>query len=176
MTTAEELIIEMMPFSKELKEYCKKYPNFAKALKIIYFDKFIALQVIEISYSPNYPKDEVIGIHVYDYGKKIPKFKQDFIVNVGKKDDNFILYTGLRDVVDGKQVKHVSEFLATYGKEGYYKNAHHPNFDEFSEELKDRALKAIALADKRKKGGYTKIDQEHVQKIYKSYKEHKKIN
>lgn len=166
MITPEELIIEMMPFPQELKDYCKTNPMFGKALKIIYFDRFITLQVVATSYSPNFPEDEVIGIYVYDYGLKNPKFKQDFIVNKNGLKKEFILYTGLSSVVNNKQVKHISEFLDTYGKGGYYRNAHHPKFEDFSGILKERALKAIALSDKRKREGFVKITEEQAQEIY----------
>lgn len=167
MTIVEELIIEMMPFARELKKFCKKNPKFGKALKIIYIDRFIALQAVGTSGSPNYPNDEVIGFYVYDYGLKNPQFKQDFIVNKGGQNKTFVLYTGLSEVVDGKYVKHINEFLNTYGKGGYYKNAHRPKFEEFSEKLKERALKAIELGNKRKKDGYVKITNEHAKEIYR---------
>src|SRR3989338_6890658 len=130
MITPDELIIEMMPFAYELKVFCKSNPSFQKALKIIYFDRFITLQVITTSYSPNFPNDEVIGIYVYDYGLKKPQFKQDFIVNKEGKKKEFILFTGLSNVVDNKYVRHINDFLATYGKGGYFVNAHRPKFEE----------------------------------------------
>lgn len=166
MITPEELIIEMMPFPRELKEFCKTHPDFGKALKIIYFDRFITLQAVGTSYSPNFPQDEVIGIYVYDYGLKIPRFKQDFIININGQKKEFILYTGLSSVVDNKYVKYINDFFATYGKGGYYQGAHHPKFEEFSEELKERALRVITLAARRKKEGFVKITMEQTQAIY----------
>lgn len=171
MITPEELIIEMMPFPKELRVFCKNNQDFAKALKIIYFDRFIALQAVAISYSPNYPDDEVIGIYVYDYGLKTPKFKQDFIINKNGRKKDFILYTGLSTATNGKNVKHINEFLSTYGKGGYYKEAHWPKFEEFSQQLKDRAIKAIELGKKRKANGYINPTQKQVEEIYKKLKE-----
>ncbi len=170
MITPEELIIEMMPFSDELREFCKVNPDFAKALKIIYFDRFIALQAVGTSYSPNYPNDEVIGIYVYDYGLKTPKFKQDFIVNKEGLKKDFVLYTGLSSATNGKNVKHINEFLATYGKGGYYKDAHWPRFEEFTDQLKERADKAVELAERRKMSGFSKPTQEQVEEIYKKLK------
>jgi len=175
MITPEDLIIEMMPFSKGLKKFCIKNPEFSKALKIIYFARFIALQAVITSYSPNYPEDEVIGIFIYDYGIKNPQFKQDFIVNKGKKDSDFVLYTGLSEVVNNTTVKHINEFLATYGKGGYYKNTHRPKLEHFPPELKERALWAIKLAEKRKKDGFVEITPEFAQEIYDRLKELNKI-
>ena len=162
----------MMPFPEGLKEFCRKNQNFSKALKIIHPDKFIALQATATSYSPYYPEDEIIGFYVYDYGKNNPVFKQDFLLNIDKKNNNFILYTGLSAVIDNKSVKHINDFLSTYGKGGYFKDSHRITLEELPEELKDRALKAIALAEARKKGGYPKITQEHVEDIYKKFKNH----
>lgn len=173
MITPEKLIIEMMPFPKELKNFCKTNPEFGKALKITYFDRFITLQAVGTSYSPNFPDDEVIGIYVYDYGLNKPQFKQDFIVNKEGKKKEFVLYTGLSSVVDGKNVRHINEFLATYGKGGYYKDAHRPKFEEFSGELRERAIKAINLAERRKKAGFTKITNEQAQAIYEKYKKYR---
>jgi hypothetical protein len=170
MITLEELIIEMMPFSQELKVFCKNNSDFRKALKIIYIDRFITLHAVGTSYSPNFPDDEVVGIYVYDFGIKDPKFKQDFIINKGGLKKEFVLYTGFSSVVNNKNIKHINEFLATYGKGGYYKNAHRPKFEEFSNELKEIALKAIKLANERKKNGFVKITPEHVEKIYKKLK------
>lgn len=168
--TLEDLIIEMMPFADKLKEFCKKYPSFKKALKIIYTERFITLQAIGTSYSPNYPEDEVIGIYVYDYGLKTPIFKQDFIVNIKGKGENFVLYTGLGLIVDGKLVKHVNEFNNTYGKGGFYKDAHHPKYEDFTGELKERADRAIKLGNKRIKYGNPPITDEKVQEIYQKFK------
>ncbi len=86
-------------------------------------------------------------------------------MNKGGKKKEFVLYTGFSDVIDNKLVKHVNEFLSTYGKGGYYKNAHRPKFEEFTDELKERALKAIDLGNKRKKYGYTQPTMEHIKEI-----------
>lgn len=176
MITPEDLIIEMMPFPQELKEFCKTHPDFGNALKIIYFDRFITLQAVGTSCSPNFPEDEVIGIYVYDYGLKNPQFKQDFIVNKGRQKREFVLYTGLSSVVDNKYIKHINDFMSTYGKGGYYQGAHRPKFEEFSGKLKERALKAIALADRRKREGFVKITMEQAQEIYKKLHKIKRDN
>ncbi len=170
MITPEDLIIEMMPFADELKLFCKSNPGFRRALKIIYFDRFITLQAITTSCSPNFPNDEVIGIYIYDYGLKKPQFKQDFIVNKDRQKKEFVLYTGLSEVVDNKYVKHINDFLASYGKGGYYVNAHRPKLEEFTGVLKERALRAINLAEKRKKDGFIRITPEYAEKIYQKLK------
>jgi len=165
----EDLIIEMMPFADKLKAFCSKYPNFKNALKIIYTERFITLQAISTSYSPNYPNDEVIGIYVYDYGLKHPIFKQDFIVNKNGTGNQFVVYTGLGSVVDGKQIKHINEFINTYGKGGHYKDAHHPKYADFTGELKYRADRAIKIGEERIKKGNPPITNEKVQEVYRQY-------
>lgn len=169
MTTAEELIIEMMPFSEEIKRYCKKYPSFFNALKVINFNRFITLQVVMITHSPNYPQDEVIGVYVYDYMSKTPRFKQDFIVNVGGKGEEFVLYTGLSSAVDGKRVKHINDFFEKYGKNGYYENTHWQDLEQLPEQFRERAKKAIALGEKRKIAGNPNIPQERIEEIIKKW-------
>ncbi len=109
--TTEQLIISMQPFSNELKSWCASHPEFLKALKIIYPHRFLTLQALVTSYSPNYPDDEVIGIYIYDFSTKIPKFKQDFIVNKGKTNNKFILYT--RYSPQSKFIKYINEFFET---------------------------------------------------------------
>ena len=113
--TFEDIIIEMMPFAKELKSWCNTHPKFAKALKIIYSERFITLQAIITSYSPNFPEDEVIGILVYDYQANPPCFKQDFIVNIGGKKKEFVLYTGAPKLIEDRNIKHINHFLKKVG-------------------------------------------------------------
>ena len=167
MATIEEVIIEMMPFPKTLKDYCKLNPDFSRGLKIIYYDKFIALQAVSTSYSPNFPNDEVIGIYVYDYGKKLPKFKQDFIVNIGGNHQKYILYTSYKPVINGLTIKHINEFMETYGKGGFYKNSHWPKIEDFNDQLKERALRAIKLAERRATYKNEAIPQDWIDKIYR---------
>lgn len=173
--TPEDLIIELMPFSVSLKKFCEVHPEFKNALKFIYFNRFIALQAIFTSSSPYYSKDQVIGIPVYDYGLKKPLFKQDFIINRDGTNTEFVLYTGLSSAVDNKYVKHVNEFLAFYGRGKYYINAHRPRYEDFPPELKERAKKAIELAEERKRGGYVEVTPEFSELIYKKLKKLKKI-
>ncbi len=172
--TFEELIVEMMPFSDELVNWCKLHPEFLAALKIIYSEKFISLGAIVTSYSPNYPSDEVIGIYTYDYQRKNPIFKQDFIINKGKLNKEFMLFTRNLKRGSSKYVKDINEFYTTYGKGGYYVNSHHLSFEQLPEEMKPRGLNAIRLANKLKGEIMVKPSQEHISKIYKQVKSIKK--
>jgi len=170
----EELIVEMMPFSDGLVDWCKSHPEFLEALKIVYSEKFISLGVIVTSYSPNYPNDQVIGVYTYDYQRKNPIFKQDFIVNKGSLDKEFILFTRNFRGRSSKYVKDINEFYATYGKGGNYVNSHHLSFEQLPEEMKPRGLDAIKLANKLKGGIMIKPSQKRISKIYKQVKSIKK--
>lgn len=161
--TREGIIIRMMPFSKELKEWCKQHPEFAEALKINYPPRFITLQAVATSYSPLIPKDEVIG--VYNYDSKQGKFKQDFIVNKGKKDTEFILYTRLPSRKYSKYVRDINEFFAVYSKGKYYIDSHHVKFDYLPKELKSRAIRARSLGEKLKITGLRELRDEDLAKF-----------
>jgi len=152
MVTIEELIIETMPFSEALKDQIKKDTEFLKALKITNYKRFISLGAVSLSYSPIAIEDEIIGVYTFVYKLKIPKFKQDFIVNKGKKDINFILYTRFPEGSKSKKVKDINEFYTIYSKDIYYVNTHHIKYEELPNSLKQRGLEAIKLAEKLKSG------------------------
>ncbi len=163
----EEVIIEMMPFSKELVNWCKIHPQFLVALKNIHAEKFISLMAIVTSYSPNYPSDEVIGIYTYDYKRKNPVFKQDFIINKGKLNKEFVLFTRNNKSNSSKYVKDINEFFKTYGEGGFYVNSHHLSLDQLPDKIRQRGEDAIRLADKIKSSDLSQIPQKHINKIYK---------
>lgn len=166
--TYEELVIKMMPFSTQLIEWCQQRPEFQAALKIIYSDRFISLQAIVTSYSPYFPEDEVIGVYTYDYKQKTPLFKQDFIVNIGKRDNEFVLYTRNPKGNNSKYVKDISIFYETYGKGAYYVNSHHLTLDQLPEEIRERGSRAIQLAEKiRRLGGFVKPHQSQIDKTHR---------
>jgi len=172
--TFEELILELMPFSRQLLNWCKLHPEFQNALKVIYSERFISLGAIVTSYSPNYPNDEVIGIYAYDYKLKSPLFKQDFIVNKGKLDREFVLYTRNSTGNSTKYVKDINDFYATYGNGGFYLNSHHLTLDQLPQELRERGESAIRLAQKMQSGAYIKPDKKHIDKVYGEVMEEKK--
>jgi hypothetical protein len=164
--TLEDLLIETMPFSSELVDWCKNHKAFMNALKIIYCEKYISLGAIVTSFSPDYPNDEVIGIYVYDYQRKFPLFKQDFIINKNRLNNEFILFTRNNKVGCSKYVKDINEFYSTYGKNNYYVKSHHLSFEELPNEIKQRALGAIAFAEKMKGGTKVNPTQEQIFDIF----------
>jgi hypothetical protein len=163
--TREDLIIEMMPFSDELKQWCNNHSEFADALKIIYPERFITLQAIAISYSPYKPKDQVLGIFAYDYKENQNKFKQDFIINVNGQSEEFVLYTRLPNRAYSKYVKDIKEFYSTYAKSTHYENTHHPKLKELPVEIQERGQRAINLANKLKRTGLRKLSDEELQDL-----------
>jgi len=167
--TLEELFIEMMPFSDELSAWCKANPEFLVALKNIHADKFISLMAIVTSCSPNFPDDEVIGIYTYDYQGKNPVFKQDFIVNKGKLNQEFLLFTR-NPAGSSRYVKDINEFFTAYGKGGYYTNSHHLSLEDLPAEIRERGKQAIRFAEKMKGARLRKVPQDHIDKIYKQLK------
>lgn len=156
----------MQPFSPGLKKWCKDHPDFTKALKIIYPERFITFQAISTSSTATYPNDEIIGVYAVDYGIKKPRYKQDFIVNIGRNDDNFILYTSKQSGLQVKYIKHINDFFATYGKDGSYTDTHWPTFDQLPDELKPRAEITMKLAQKLKIIGLKNITKDDINRVY----------
>lgn len=123
-----DTLIEAMPFSDSLADWCRNNPNFKTGLKFANSRNFLALGLILTSSAPHKPNDEVIGCLVYDMKQKI--FKQDFIVNVGGNNTKFILYSKRPDTNYDKYSQHINTFFADYGLNGqYYKDTHHYTVD-----------------------------------------------
>ncbi|MBI3620162.1 hypothetical protein HY214_03415 [Candidatus Roizmanbacteria bacterium] len=162
--TLEELILELMPFSEELVNWCKSHAKFLAALKNVYPKKFISPAMIVTSY----PKsgDEIIGVYTYHHEMKNPIFKQDFIVNKGNLSQEFTLYSR-NPTGSSKYVKDIKDFLAKYGTYGYDMRSHHLSLEELPAQLQERGREAIKLAEKMKIGVAQEIPQEHIDKIYK---------
>lgn len=148
MVSVTDLIVRMQPYSKSLKDLILSDPDFSTALKINNHTRFVSLGAVVTSYSPLVPDDEVIGFYVYDY--KEDKFKQDFIVNIGKKDKEYILYTRFSKTNKNKRIKDISQFFERYSKGKYYVESHHPKFEDLPDIIKPRALEAINLAERLK--------------------------
>ena len=165
MVTVTNLIVRMQPYSSNLKSLILNDPDFAKALKINNHIRFVSLGAVVTSYSPLVPDDEVIGFYVYDY--KEDKFKQDFIVNIGKKDKEFILYTKFPNTNKNKRIKDISQFFEKYSGGKYYVESHHPRFEDLPDVIKPRALEAIALANKLRGKQVKNFSTEELGKIDK---------
>jgi hypothetical protein len=146
-----ELILRMQPYPQQLKEYCRVNPDFALALKTVHPDKFVSLGAVIVSQCPIVPEDEIIGFLVYDYGAKPETFKQDFIVNIGGKNNEFVIYTRYSKVRKSKYIKDISQFFQKYPT--YSKDIHHPSFESIPIELKPMAIRAIELANRIKTFG-----------------------
>lgn len=169
--TIEDVILELQPFSDELNKWCKTQSEFFVALKNIYPEKFVSPAMIITSYPLS--GDEVIGIFTYHHEMKKPIFKQDFIVNTGRSNTEFILYTR-NPKGSSKYVKDINDFYAKYGKYGYTKESHHLTLEELPPQLHERAKQAMILADKLKIGYHQIVSQDHIDKIYKEVMEIKR--
>jgi hypothetical protein len=163
----EELILEFQPFSEALVNWCKTHPEFLAALKNVHPEKFISPSAILLSYPVN--GDQVIGVYSYHPRLKKAIFKQDFIVNMGNRDSEYILYTR-NPRGSSKYVKDINDFFEKYEQYGYERTHHHRTFEELPDEIKERALSTIRLADKTKDLDISTITQEHINKLYKEVK------
>jgi hypothetical protein len=167
--TLEDVILELQPFSDELNNWCRSHKEFFTALKNIYPKKFVSPAMLITSYPAS--GDEVIGVFTYYHELKKPIFKQDFIINVGRSNIEFILFTR-NPGGSSKYVKDINDFYVKYGKYGYNKSEHHLTLSELPTQLQERAKQAITLASKLKIGD--PIPQEHIERIYKEVMEIKR--
>jgi len=150
-----DVIFEAMPFSNELVEWIRERPDFKEGLKFSNPDGFLALGAVAWSRTPDVPDDEVIGFFAYDINKKF--FKQDFIINVGDTNTEFILYSKQPSKKYGKYVRHFNEFKAKYAINGHYQNVHHLSLADLDARnnpgLSERARDTIALAERIEAAG-----------------------
>jgi hypothetical protein len=147
MNYLQEIIHRMQPYPKELKEICIKNPDFADAIKTIHSGKFVSLGGVVVSYPLN-STDQVIGFYIYDYSKNIPKLKQDFIVNVGNKNKDFIIYTAYSKTNLPRLIQNINILFDKYPT--YNRTDHHPKKENLSKELKECEERAWALVLKIK--------------------------
>ena len=165
MFSLEEIFIETTPFSDGLKKWCKDHSDFTKALKITHPERFISLGMVIITYPPHKPNDKVIGFYSYDYSVNKPRFKQDFIVDIGKRDDYFVLYTRQKVVKNNKYIRDINEFFKTYGKDGNYLRSHWVEANDIPKEAQDRAKQAELLGKRIKKaGGFVPLSRLRLEK------------
>jgi hypothetical protein len=173
-----DIVIEAMPFSTELVAWCRSHPEIKQALKVSHPDRFIALGQVTTSSFPNKPDDQVIGFYTYDYATE--QFKQDFIVNVGNKNTEFVVYTRLpkesKDL-QGKYVKDINEFFKVYGQRDDYTSTHHPTLDEIirlnNPVLADRARRYVELGARLKSDGLQSTTQDQLRDTLRHIREAK---
>ncbi len=143
--TMADLVIEAMPFSDQIIAWCHAHSDFKEALKVTNPDRFYPLGMVTVTYTKNVPGDKVIGFMAYDMDAGI--FKQDFIVDVGSKEREFVLYTRHPQRRYNWYVRDIKEFYARYGKNGDYANIHHVDLQYIqgmgNTELSERAQRAV---------------------------------
>jgi hypothetical protein len=176
-----DIVIEAMPFSAELIAWCDAHPELKQALKVTNPDRFIALGHVTTSYSPSKPEDQVIGFYAYDYMAE--RFKQDFIVNVGGENMEFVLYTRLPKqdrALYGRYIKDINEFYAIYGNRGDYASTHHPSLEEIvglnDPILTDRAKRYVPLGTRLKSEGLKSATQDQLRDTLRYIRETKAAN
>ena len=173
-----DVVIEAMPFFAELIAWCNLHTEIKQALKVANPDRFIALGHVTTSFSPKKPEDQVIGFYAYDYIAE--RFKQDFIVNVGNTNNEFVLYTRLpkeNKGLYGRYVKDINEFFAVYGKRGDYAGTHHPSLEEIiglnQPVLADRARRYVVLGARLKSDGLNPVTQDQLRDTLRKIREAK---
>lgn len=138
--TIVDVILAAIPFSDELIQWAQTHPHFKEGLKFSNEDYFLPLGLILTSRSPRRPDDEVIGFVVWDRVKKI--FKQDYIVNVGCKNSEFILYSKIPGKLDTPVTRHIKQLYALYEVDdahGYEAN-HHLKLDDIDTIARNRNI------------------------------------
>lgn len=175
-----DVVIEAMPFSDNLVKWCQKHPNFKSGLKFDNSDRFLALGLILTSPSPPHkPDDEVIGFLVYDMKQKI--FKQDFIVNIGKRNVKFILYSKRPDNNYDNYSQPIEGFYVEYGANGqYYKDTHHYTVAQakllnYDSKFQERLDSTLRIANSIEQYGTNSITQAQLQAAIDGIKREKQI-
>ncbi len=136
-----------MPFREELLEWCLEHHNFVDALKLINSSQFVVFNGTNLSTPPTHPKDQVIGIVVYDIKQEI--LKQDFIVDNNSSHNEFTLYTKLPGgsgfLYERSVVQSINDFYSKYdGDDKYYQDTHYPNLASLHPELQTRITDYLA--------------------------------
>jgi hypothetical protein len=143
--TIADVVIEAMPFSDQIIAWCHDHPEFKQALKVTNPDRFYPLGMVTVTKTKNVPEDKVIGFVAYDMDAQI--FKQDFVVDVGSKEREFVLYTRHPQRKYDRHVRDINDFYARYGKNGDYADTHHVDLAHImaigNTELSERAQRAV---------------------------------
>lgn len=145
-------LIRKMPFRDELLTWCEKHPNFAQALKAVHDDYFVGFNGINLSNPPLHPKDQVIGMVVYDLKRQF--LKQDFIVDKNFNHTEFTLFTKLpkkfKNLYGPGVVQDINDFYQIYGGEGkYYSNTHYPEIQSLHPELQERINRYVTITHRQ---------------------------
>jgi hypothetical protein len=172
--TMFDVAVEVIPLSEPLKNWMRSHPEFIANLKFAYEDRFIPLGAALTSHPRDYLQDEVIGFIVYDM--KVGKFKQDYIVNLGGTNTEFVLYSKAPGSQDHKNVHHIKSFFNKYDHDGSYERAHWLTLVQIDEMAKGKpflaemAHRTVAMVER----GIEKPTQERIDEAYKAIIEHKR--
>ena len=116
------------PLSPGLRSRLQSDVDFYQSLKLANRERFVFLDFIIISRLPQdapYPEDQVLGFWYFDRVSQV--FKQDFVVNVGSKDNQFVSYS--RKNNNGPFIRPIKEFFEKYGdgQRYYHRDHNNPN-------------------------------------------------
>jgi hypothetical protein len=116
------------PFSEDLYIFMEAHPEAEAALKLSSPERFVTIPIIFTSGLPSsHPNtaDQVIGVWYFDKKKpycnmhrRVCTFKQDFIVNVGKLGEEYVVYTA--DKKPPPYVQPLRKFFDVYGDNGKF--------------------------------------------------------
>jgi hypothetical protein len=128
MTFREQFPASKYPLSNELCLFVDNHPQVRSGLKFSNTERFLPIPLIFTSTLPSThdkSKDEVIGLWQIDKQdnlcprhNRVCRFKQDFIVNIGHKNQDFVFYSA--DYKYKQLVRPIKDFFATYGQGGRY--------------------------------------------------------
>src|SRR3989344_2375664 len=111
--------------SNPLLQFMEAQPLFYQSLKLANWRRFQVIPHIITSHTPashSRTLDEIIGMWYLDKEgagtQNNPFFKQDFVVNVGRLDSEFVSYT--IGFPTSQYVKPITDFFRDYGAGGQY--------------------------------------------------------
>jgi hypothetical protein len=122
-------------FSDQLCMFMDAHPAFERSLKLVNTSRFHFLGWIITSRTPPSharSKDQVIGVWYLDKQNhaagRAPFFKQDFIVNIGARQDEYVSFLDkqtLSQAGGSPFVRLIDDFFIDYGEAGkYYHRGH----------------------------------------------------
>jgi hypothetical protein len=161
MTFREQFPANEYPLSDELCAFIDAHPKAREALKFNNTKRFMPIPLIFTSGLPTtHPRhaDEIIGIWYIDKNdklcprhNKVCRFKQDFIVNIEKGNQDFVVYSAGKQ--HQKYVRPMKEFFSAYGQNGSYYhdgkqwNHHYATITDLPDEPNLRKLASNLLSD-----------------------------
>jgi hypothetical protein len=143
-----------LPISDDLLNFMDAHPDFEESLKLSNTDRFVCLNHFILSQQPpstTHHQDQVVAMWYADKWNIRsgiqPFFKQDFVVNLGMRNQEFVSYTSKRS--HPPYVYSLSAFFAKYGDgdKYYHRQGSKPwvhHYNDISDLPEDDHLRAEA--------------------------------